>query len=372
MRLKAVVCGLILAAAPMLNAQDKSVPSLINQLHQREWVRLEADGRVHGRVVVIEASDRIAGRIDNKVLLSKEGKIVYETKTGTDGVFEIKGVAPGTYALQTVGDYTFAAFAIHIMPADANHLGSSLDVYASTIGDKARQLIAKATVPSDLEIGEDVYYRSYAKDPIANERRFSKNHQVTLQDGHLVGRVSRPGWSFAEQDLSDSVVRILKSGKIVAQTEVDKDGNYKVEKLEPGIYDLLVAGGDGFAAFMFEAVNPVKDPEAQASLKSDAGRLVSTNLVASDCLGCELIHQPEMSCCAPPPMATEVVADCGCAPMTGGGCCGGGGFGGGFGGGGAGGGGGGAGGIAGLAGIAGCSHCRQRRSSSSVSNRPII
>lgn len=365
MRFRILSALLALIVAPqLLVAQDDSSShklSLINQLHQREWVRLDASGAVHGRVVVIESSERVAGRIDNKVILSRNGKILYETKSGSDGIFEIKGVAPGAYALQTVGDYTFAAFAIHILPASAEHLGSTLDVYASTIGDKARELLANAAVPADLELGQDVYYRNFDKDPIALDRQFSKNHQVTLRNGSLVGRVSRPGWSFAEQDLSDSVVKVLRSGEVIAQAAVDKDGYYKVEDLSAGIYDLLVAGGDGFAAFKFEAVEPIK--AQQASKSQDGVQFVSANLVSSDCLSCELIQQPEVAVYAPAPVVGEVVdAGCGCglAPMTGGGCCGGGGFGGGglggrlggFGGG-AGGLAGGAGGIAGLAGVAG-------------------
>jgi uncharacterized membrane protein YgcG len=351
MRLKAVICGLLLTAGPLLCAQDQSKnPQLINQLHQREWVRLEADNTVQGRVLVVEASDRVTGRTDNRVVLSRDGKIVYETKSGKDGTFQIKGVRPGTYALQTVGDYTFAAFAIHILPSNAKHLSSSLDVYATTLGDQARQLLAESFVPAELEIGQDVYYRNHTKDPIASEREFNSGHQVKLQNGHLVGRVSRPGWSYTEQDLSDNVVRVFKAGELVSQTSVDKQGFYSVKDLAPGIYDLIVAGGDGLAVCRFEAVAGDQTRATSQAKSSALNVLVSTQQETADSLGVEMIQQQDFVY----EVVEEYVVEERGVVVGGGGGYGGGG-GGGFGGGGGvgGGGGGGVGGAAGLLGIAG-------------------
>jgi uncharacterized membrane protein YgcG len=362
MKLRSIVCGLIAGLVPLVhvNAQGTVVPvttpvaaaELINQLHHRSWVRLDKSGAVQGRVLVIESSDRIAGRIDNKVILSRDGKAVYETRTGSDGQFEIKGLPPGSYAIQTVGEYTYAAMAIHILPAaNQSRLESSFDVFATTIGDKARQFLTSAMVPSDLEVGQDVYYRSFDKDPLGDARQFSKSHQVTLEAGNLIGRISRPGWGVSEQDLSDSVVRIFRAGEVVATAQVEKNGAYMVEGLTPGIYDFLVAGGDGFAAFRFEAV---QSSDSQVNNSAGSVKFVvkqsAQDPAANGALNIELISQPEvMTVNQNDDEEVVYYEDFGYAGGGGGGFGGGGGGLGGGGGGGIGGGGG----LAGLAGIAG-------------------
>ena len=47
---------------------------------------------------------------------------------------------------------------------------------------------------------------------------------------------------FAEQDLSGSVAQVVRSGQVVAQAMVTRDGNYRIEGLEPGIYDMVISG----------------------------------------------------------------------------------------------------------------------------------
>lgn len=344
----------------------------INYLHQREWVRLGDDGNIAGKLLVLDEAGQTEGRIGAKVIVSRDGQVVLETTADVGGEFTLEGLEPGAYALQSRGDYTFAAYALHVLPSEATHLSSDLEMYASVIPEAvATQLLTNNLVPSDLTAGSDAYYRSFDKDPIASERKFNNSHRVVLRDGGLVGRVSRPGWTFAEQDLSGTIAQIVQAGEVVAKAAVGKDGYYEIGDLKPGVYDLFVSGNDGFAVLSFEAV-AAAEPVATTS---GSIRMVSAHIgMASDCLCCELIQQPEInacSTCAPEPVIEEFavieapcgldVGACGCgsAPACGGGYGGGfgGGFGGrhGFGGGGAGGGGGlgGGGGIGGLGGLLG-------------------
>lgn len=339
----------------------------INFLHQREWVRLNADGSIAGKLSVLSPSGQTEARIGAKVIVSRDGVAVAETTTDERGAFMLAGLKPGTYAIQCRGDYTFAAYALHVLPADASHLTTDLEIYASVIPvDRAAELLAGDLVPADLQAESNVYYRNHAKDPIADERKFNNTHKVVLRDGNLVGRVSRPGWAFGEQDLTGTIAQIVQDGKVIGKTSVNKDGYYEIKNVVPGVYDLFINGDDGFAVLSFEAVAGVEP------LASKAGsiRMVSAQIgMASDCLCCEMIQAPELnacSTCAPiiaPPIVEEIVAvgepcglpvdSCGCAPAP---VCGGG-YAGGFGGGGFGGGGGGfgggMGGIGGLLGVAG-------------------
>lgn len=368
MKLQTSILALLLACGGWAEmrgdeaAANQGNGQLINSLYQREWVRLNENGGVSGRVVLIERSGNVTGSMDNKVVLAKDGVVAYETKTLEDGSFEFSNVAPGAYALQASGDYTLAAFALHVLPADSDHLASNIDVFTTTLGSRVREILAGNIIPADLQVGMDDYYRSHEKDPIADDRSFSRDHKVLLQNGDLVGRVSRPGWTFAEQDLSGSIAQVVKNGDVVAQAAVSKDGQYRIEALEPGVYDMVIAGSDGFAAFRFLAVNEVEQDENVASVSSSevfvAARMVNT--VVADSLNSELIHQSDVYASPMPVEAGAIGCEsgdcgivepvgmgCGQAPCCGGGFAGGGGFGGG------GGGGFGGGGLLGIAGVAG-------------------
>lgn len=352
MRLQAVICALLFMVSPVLNAQElvSAKVDLINPLFQHQWVRQDATGTVRGRVLLIEASNRLSGRIDNRVVLSRNGKTYYETRTGTDGVFEIKQLPPGTYGLQAISDYTYAAFAIHILPASASHLPTNLDVYASSLGSKMRQTLLSSTVPGDMQVGQDSFYRDFQTDPIADQRQFIKGHQIALNNGTLSGRVSRPGWSFSEQNLAGNVARILKDGVVVGEAQTTADGRFSFTNVAPGIYDLVVSGASGFAAYKFEAVDGLN---SQTNHRKSDVKFVTAR--AGDSLNVELVQQseivasPEVVQVDNPPVEEGFVMGGGGFGGGGGGF--GGGSGGGFGGGGAGGAGGG--GFAGLAGIAG-------------------
>ena len=270
---------------------------------------------------------------------------------------------PGTYALVVKSDDVFSTYALHVL-SNSEHLRSTLSIYAATLNpQRADELIAETWVPSEKK--SDNYYRSFQEDPIASTRKFNDSHRVRLQGNDLVGRVSRPGWSFAEQDLSGTVAQVLKAGKVVGTAAVGKDGYFKVSNVQPGIYDLFVGGDDGIAVVGFQAVS---EADKTVSNESNNPLLVSAQSEVSDCLCCELVQPtdiaPQVITQDPIPM-DPVVMDQGIpmmgdpslgGPMMGGGFAGPGGFGGpggGFGGGAGGGGGIAGGGLGGLLGIAG-------------------
>ncbi len=343
-------------SSPALSIDGQS-PDMINQLHQREWVRLDADGLVKGTLLTLSQDGSQSGRIGADIVISKDGEVVYKTKSDAGGEFVLADLKAGTYALQVNGDLTRAAYALHILPNDSDHLSSDLQVYASVIRkDRAMELVSENLTPA-WDAGQDVYYRNHEVDPIADRREFNNSHHVVLRDGNLLGRVSRPGWTFAEQDLTGTIAQIVQDGEVVATSAVNRDGYFMVENLGAGVYDLFVSGDDGFAVLAFEAVEP---SEPVASGNDGKIRFVSTQVgMATDCLCCEMIHQPEIACCEVVEQVVEVteaaceeVDPCGCpTPVCGGGMAGGGGFHGG-GGGGFGGVGGGFGGLLGAAGLA--------------------
>lgn len=345
------VTGVQAQEATSLPPAVEQSPEMINYLHQRQWVRLNEEGVVAGKLSVLTADGLTESRVGAQMMVTSGGKVVAETTTGTDGSFEFADLQPGTYALQTRGDYTLAALALHVLPSDSTHLTNDLEVYASVIAaDRATELLAGDLVPAELESSGDTYYRFHTKDPLAGQREFNNSHRVVLRDGSLIGRVSRPGWTYAEQDLRGTVAQVVREGVVVGKAAVDRDGFYQVDNLQPGVYDLFVSGDDGFAVLSFEAVS-ANEPVAQGDKQV---RFVTTQSgLVTDTLSTEMIQQGEFGACfdcGGMTAGVEPCVDCGMDPGLG---MYGGGYAGGFGGGGGGFGGGGGGGFGGLGGLGG-------------------
>ena len=355
-------------AAAFAVASDKP----LNDLFSRQWVKLDASGRIEGQVVELLADDKRP--IDGvPVALVRDGKVVSSANADSTGKFSFQGIEPGLYSLVSRTNQTLAAFALQVLDGQAaDHLPSAIEVRAirsvSDNGEKVKEIIRSQVVPGVLSPDA---MASVAMDPLAAERRFALSHIVKLDgNGNLQGQLAKSGVAGAASDVEGMTVYVLKDGTEVARTEADADGQFTIKGLPQGVYGFVAAGSGSFAATSFQVVDP-----SLAQKASDGRRLVSMNM--ADCcpiLNCEVIECAAVTCCEPaiietvieapiiescaPPIAEVAVDECGMAPSCGGGCgWGGGGYGGGgggYGGGGGGGGflGGGLGGLAGLAGIA--------------------
>jgi Carboxypeptidase regulatory-like domain len=327
-----------------------SAPDFINTLQQREWVSLNAQGVLEGKVNALSTDGELLSLADVTVALMVGGKEVAKATTDSNGAFALAGVAPGTYALVAKSDSVFSTYALHVL-ASGQHLQSSLAVYASNLGEaKTRELVGENWISEEGESTK--YYRDHQEDPLAENRKFNDSHRIRLQNGNLVGRISRPGWVYADQDLSGNVAHVFRNGEVVGTASVGKDGHFTIAGIEPGVYDLFCGGDDGIAVVGFQAIAG----EATAQKSVDGAVLVATQAGYSDTLNFEMVQPTDVV----PTYVEEVVVEDQIigAPMFGGGFggggagVGGGGFGGGMGGGGGGAGIGGAG-IGGLLGIAG-------------------
>lgn len=351
-----------------LPAFAQEQPKLINSLLQREWVTLDSEGSVNGSLGVLDEKGEFTKRPGVEIQISHGGKAIASTISEADGSFKLSGIQPGTYALTAQSEYTFATYALHVLEK-GDYLSSDLEIIATSIPvGRAEELLRSHWVPTK---SETEYYRVHKQDPLGSERTFSDSSKVRLRGSDLVGRVSRPGWTFEEQDLTGTVAHILKNGEVVGMGPVAKDGYFTIKNLEPGVYDLFVAGDDGLAVVGFEAiasqgVSSSDEPKAIVPVKT---KLIAVQTAIGDTLCCEMV-QPEIT--APMAVDSGIAMDSGCATCdtgyagsfdpgySGYGYGYSGGYGGGVGGGGLGGGaaggggiGGGIGGLGGLLGIAG-------------------
>ena len=332
----------VLAPAP--------VPAFIDSLYVNQWIALNSNGGISGKLVGLDSTGTAAPRPAVEVVLVQNGKPVTGTTTDADGGFTLQGLVPGTFTFVAKSDFTFATFGLNVLPA-ASGSPSSLNVCASTIPyGQAFQIISESWVPGSNMVGGS----KFESDPLGSDRGMVTTTKVNLQNGDLVGRVSRAGLPLNDQDLSGNVAHVFQGGRKVADAPVGRDGSYRIKSLAAGVYDLIIVGKNGTAAVGFEAV----DSKAVTSTSSvGATRLVALE-VPVDSLNIELADTTDLPPGqVPPPVIEEFVGppmEMG-GPIVGGGFAGpgGGGFGGGAGGGGGGGiGGGGIGGLLGIAGLA--------------------
>ncbi len=335
-----------------------SAEAYLNPLHQSQWIGLNNSRGVEGKLVAFDGAGELAPRTAVEVLLLQKGKAVSRDVTNADGIFKFNNIPAGTYSFVARSQFTYATFGIHILPVGSGS-PSSFEVCASTTSAiHAKELFKDNWVPS-----ETYNPRVFDKDPVADKRVISASTQVLLQDGDLVGQVSRPGIPISQQNLTGNVAHVFQAGRSIAAAPVARDGKFRLMNLPSGIYDLVVMGKDGGAVIGFEAVGA--SPLANK-------RVAETEFVSfvklNNTLNVELADPADLGPTFEeiPPFFDETVGPDFGQPVMGGGFAapgggfggGGGGFGGGgLGGGGLGGGGGGlggaGGGIGGLLGIAG-------------------
>ena len=358
-------CGpLIMPTAQLAFGQDIAVEVtqrfdssevFLNPLIVNQWVGLNANKSITGKLVAYDEAGELLPRSGVEVSLVQNGKAVSRGLTDTAGAFQFKEISVGTYNFVAQSEYSFATFGIHVLAVGSGS-PTSFEVCVSTASSaSAKELIKENWIPAESEAP-----RVYEKDPQVGKRIVSTSPKVLLQNGDLLGQVSRPGLQISEQDLTGNVAHILKAGRSVAAAPIGRDGKFRIVSLAPGIYDLVVVGKNGNAVIGFEAVGPKPIANHRSAA---AGRLVSFQETAN-ALNIELATPGLDTEEVPSPTFEETgMMDPGYGqPFIGGGFASPGGFngfsggsgsgGGGIGGGGGGFGGGGLGGLLGIAGLA--------------------
>ncbi|MDX1925228.1 MAG: carboxypeptidase-like regulatory domain-containing protein [Pirellulaceae bacterium] len=327
--------------------------SYLNPLLINQWISLDANNSISGKLVALDEAGEAIPRPAVDVSLVQKGKTLSRAVTDADGTFSFSNIAAGSYSFVAQSEYSFAAFGIHVLPKDSGSPNSFEACVTAVSATAARELLSENWVPSESEAP-----RFFEKDPLAGSRVVSTSSKVLLQDGGLVGQVSRAGVPLAEQDLTGNVAHIIKEGRSIAAAPVGRDGKFRIVSLDPGVYDLAVVGDDGTAMIGFEAVGPKPIASRQAN---GAVRFVSIQDTANQITveladTADVAQQPEE---VPSVPQDTDLTDAGITPFMGGGFSspGMGGFSGGSAGGGGGGGaglgaGGGLGGLLGIAGLA--------------------
>ncbi|WP_153559013.1 hypothetical protein [Roseimaritima sediminicola] len=88
-----------------------SVPTLYYR------VRMQADGRVPGKVFTMVDPDLPLDYSGTNVTVYRAGEYIQSTPTTPEGFFEVTGIRPGVYGVVAAGPLGYAAFAFEVVPS---------------------------------------------------------------------------------------------------------------------------------------------------------------------------------------------------------------------------------------------------------------
>ncbi len=254
-------------------------------------VRLRADGRLPGRINVIDPETGLVSPArEMTIALLQNGEIVTEVHPGIDGVFEAEGVAPGIYSLVGHGDEGYIAYGLEVLPSEFNAGADGRDddgnqpVAFQEVEDEL-QIDSLAVPPTDgpsvlnlanehipdelVAAADEIAADGVAvppppanaddrADPAGSARAANLNqHAIRLAaDGSLTGRVR----SLSPQTGQPVRIRrlnvfLVRNNEIVAQAPVTPLGVFTFPDLDEGLYSFVAAGTEGFAAFSIRTVS---------------------------------------------------------------------------------------------------------------------
>lgn len=227
-------------SAPIdLNVEVAQVESSIG-VTRVHAVALNSSGAIEGRVASMNAQGT-QGIADLSVQFMKNGKLVQETSTSSDGSFRVEGLSEGNYSFIASGENGFAAYGVKVVGETAG-VDNVMEASAVAPGVAVVKQILDSNLPTE-----------FAAPAASTETPVVGAHRINLVDGKLVGSVR----SLDNASVAGTLVHILSGDQQVARVETNEDGTFAIADITPGVYNFVSTGPSGYAAVSFEAVNEV-------------------------------------------------------------------------------------------------------------------
>ncbi|MEY4566231.1 MAG: hypothetical protein RLY14_1201 [Planctomycetota bacterium] len=219
------------------------------KLFQQQWLHADADGNVNGKVTTLFRGGRSEAVPGLPIVLTHHGRVVASATTDQNGAFSLGKVAPGCYAIETVGSAGTFVYALNVLPGSAPEGEKGLNSFAITPGGSLiSKYFARHMTPYTGTHIDHLY-----KD--ADALPSSSIGQVKLDaNGIFRGRLLPSCIHERTEDLSDMHVYVVQNGQEIASTKAKADGSFSFGGLTSGIFGLVAAGPKGRAAVGFELV----------------------------------------------------------------------------------------------------------------------
>ena len=314
-----------------LTAQDDESQTETLRAH---WVTTNDEGNLEGRISAIEAEQSSAVPIERlKVTLLQKGETIRKGTTIEDGQFVLKDVDPGVYTLVASGKNGFLAYGVHVLPKLAEFDAfddarikplsprNKFDNANNLLGKSAKSTLAKrnfyvshvsrfskvnledelqidaAAIPPDFNtlkaISENYMPAAIAAgtDKTTDDLKAIKkatdirdDFQFTLtDDGSFSGRIQPIATEAGDPaKLSEMNIFLIQDDIEVARVSVEENGKFEIESVEPGVYSIVAAGKDGFAALSLELIEPTEDEDLGDASPNRMSHYVSTGAVKTE------------------------------------------------------------------------------------------
>lgn len=314
-------------ALEALEASKSQDDAPLSDTLRAHWITTNEDGNLDGRISAIEPSQSSTVPIEKlDVALMKKGEKVHKAVTDNDGKFILKDVAPGVYTLLAAGRNGFLAYGVQVLP---KREGIDILDDNTSIDSKKREhdyYVSHFNSPQDSVVDENFQIDAAAVPPeFKTLQRISQSYLSNTpafsgasdqDDAKAVGKATniRRGFEYpldadngfegriqpiATDDgqaakLSDMNVFLIRNDFEEYRVSVEENGKFKIEDVDPGVYSLVAAGKDGFAALSVNLV-PANAVETSAIEGNSKAHYVSNRVAnpkAEPPLGIAIVTDP--------------------------------------------------------------------------------
>lgn len=259
-RIKLFGLSLVLTALPMLaataqvsiNLSDNFVPAPLaaSQADAKttNTIALNQFGGLFGQVASIDQFSKTATGLSGlDVFFVRDGEIIQQAQTNGEGEFSIKGLPEGAYSFYASGKNGLAAYGVYVTAQPQPGTQNILEAVAASTSNRALGELIQRNAPSQVAKSMQNAIQSVTR---GTEVQTSK--QIRLINGRLYGKIST---LFSEkQPIAGLQVQLIQNSETIAQVQTGTDGAFSIPDVEPGVYDYLIGGSNGFAAGSFEAI----------------------------------------------------------------------------------------------------------------------
>ncbi len=180
------------------------------------------------------------------VFFVNDGQIVKQTRTSANGIFKIDGLAEGAYSFYAAGKNGLAAYGVYV----TNEKDGAKNILQATTASSSyrgvQKLILRNAPPQvveSMQTAGQITGQASAITPL---------QQIRLINGRLFGQVSS---LFSQtQSISGLQVQLIQNDEPIAQVQTSDNGSFSVPDVEPGVYDYVIGGINGFAAGRLEVI----------------------------------------------------------------------------------------------------------------------
>ena len=257
-------------------AGQGSIGDHLNDRLRANWIMVDQNGYFSGRINVAAQ-----GTASMQVILMNKGRVVIDTLSDEDGLFEFTNVKPGTYALVGWSEDSFFAFGMNILQYSREGLGKTQN---SVVVNAVQN---QTTINNDWirYFATNVRFRIFGRyidgeGPRDPERLYGlkglgefhptafpatsiQDHPVgTTPDGRLIGRVHQiNSMSGRPTDVRNTRVILTQGDNVIASTEADNFGVFEFQDIETGDYGLVAAGEDGIGCIGINVSGSIEGEE---------------------------------------------------------------------------------------------------------------